>query len=146
MGSTYQACCDTARTPPHEDWELIAAKGRDAAMPKIMGTHREGEAYSFLNIVALNGSSFIARADDPGPCPGEGWQLIASAGRQGKPGLKGDPGETGSRGERGLPAPAILGWKIDRGNYSATPIMADNSEAEPLLLRPLFEQFDTEAH
>lgn len=145
MGSTYQARCDTARTPPHDDWALIAAKGRDAAMPKIIGTYREGESYSFLNIVALNGSSFIARTDDPGPCPGEGWQLIASAGRPGKQGPKGERGEAGLRGERGLPAPAILGWKIDRASYTATPIMADNSDVEPLQLRPFFEQFDGEA-
>jgi hypothetical protein len=67
-------------------------------MPKISGTYREGESYVFLNIVALNGSSFIARRDDPGSCPGDGWQLIASAG---KPGLKGKRGEPGPRGERG---------------------------------------------
>jgi hypothetical protein len=114
-------------------------------MPKIMGTYREGENYSFLNIVALGGSSFIARSDDPGPCPGEGWQLIASAGKQGKPGPQGDRGEAGQRGERGLPAPTILGWQIDRERYSATPIMSDNSEVEPLQLRALFEQFHREA-
>ncbi|BBZ93096.1 hypothetical protein BRDID11004_60050 [Bradyrhizobium diazoefficiens] len=145
MGSTYQARCDTARTPPHDDWALIAAKGRDAAMPKIIGTYREGENYSFLNIVALGGSSFIARTDDPGPCPGEGWQLIASAGKQGKPGPQGERGEAGARGEPGLPAPTILGWKIDRERYCATPIMSDNSEVEPLQLRALFEQFHSEA-
>jgi hypothetical protein len=101
-----------------------------------------------MNIVALNGSSFLARVDDPGPCPGEGWQLIASAGKQGKPGPKGDPGEPGARGERGLPgqpAPTVLGWKIDRASYSVTLIMSDNSEVEPLPLRALFEQFDSEA-
>ena len=46
QGSTYQARCDTARTPPHDDWALIAAKGRDAVMPKIIGTYREGETYT----------------------------------------------------------------------------------------------------
>jgi collagen triple helix repeat protein len=145
LGSTYQARCDTARTPPHDDWQLIAAKGRDAAMPKIMGTYREGEAYSFLNIVALQGSSFIARTDDPGPCPGEGWQLIASAGKQGKQGQEGPRGLQGERGERGMPAAAIIGWHIDRAAYTATPIMSDGSEIEPLQLRELFEQFHDEA-
>ncbi len=149
MGSTYQARCDTARPPPHEDWACIAAKGRDAPMPVISGTYREGESYSYLNIVALGGSSFIARTDDPGPCPGEGWQLIASAGKPGRPGPLGPRGEAGLRGERGPagePAPTILGWKIDREAYAATPIMSDNSNVEPLQLRPLFEQFHTEAH
>jgi hypothetical protein len=114
-------------------------------MPKIIGTYREGEVYSFLNIVALGGSSFIARQDDPGPCPGEGWQLIASAGRPGKQGPKGERGEAGSRGERGPQAATIIGWKIDRERYSATPIMSDNSVAEPLQLRGLFEQYQVEA-
>jgi hypothetical protein len=144
-GSTYVAKCDTGRAPPHEDWQLIAAKGRDAAMPKIMGTYREGDNYSYLNIVALQGSSFIARTDDPGPCPGEGWQLIASAGKQGKQGQEGPRGLQGERGERGAAAPTILGWKIDRERYCATPIMSDDSEVEPLQLRALFEQFHDEA-
>ncbi|UGY16366.1 terminase large subunit [Bradyrhizobium septentrionale] len=145
QGSTYQARCDTAKAPPHEDWQLIAAKGRDAVMPKILGTYREGENYSFLNIVALGGSSFIARSDDPGPCPGEGWQLIASAGRPGKQGPPGARGEAGARGERGLPAPSIIGWTIDREAYTATPILSDTSEAAPLQLRELFVQFQDEA-
>ena len=146
-GATWQARCDTARAPPHEDWACIAARGNDAVWPKIVGTWREGEAYSFMNIVALGGSSFMARADDPGPCPGDGWQLIASAGRQGKPGPTGERGLPGSCGERGLPgiAPAILGWKIDRAAYTATPIMSDSSDVAPLQLRPLFEQFHDEA-
>jgi hypothetical protein len=148
MGSTYQARCDTARAPPHEDWACIAARGSDAVMPKIVGTYREGEPYFAMNIVALNGSSFIARVDDPGECPGPGWQLIASAGKQGKPGPKGEPGDPGPRGERGnagASAPTILGWKIDRASYTAAPIMSDNSEVEPLQLRPLFDQFHDEA-
>ena len=101
-----------------------------------------------MNIVALNGSSFIARADNPGPCPGDGWQLIASAGRPGKPGPKGDRGEAGARGERGLPGPSgptILAWKIDRENYTLQPIMSDGSEVEPAPIRGLFEQFHSEA-
>ena len=88
-GSTYLAKCDTAKAPPHADWTCIAAAGRDARMLKVCGTYRDGETYRQLDIVALNGSSFIARHDDPGPCPGDGWQLIASAGRAGKLGPKG---------------------------------------------------------
>jgi hypothetical protein len=146
-GASWQARCDTGRAPPHEDWVCIAARGNDAVMPKIVGTWREGEAYRAMNIVALGGSSFMARTDDPGPCPGEGWQLIASAGRQGKPGPQGERGLPGTCGERGLPGivPAILGWKIDRASYSATPIMSDGSDVEPLQLRALFEQFHNEA-
>ena len=146
-GTSYQARCDTARVPPHPDWTCLAAAGRDAVSPRICGTYREDASYGYLNIVALNGSSFIARCDHPGACPGDGWQLIASAGRPGKPGPKGDRGEAGARGERGLPGssgPTILAWKIDRENYTLQPIMSDGSEVEPVPLRELFEQFHNE--
>jgi hypothetical protein len=49
----------------------------------VRGTWAAGERYQALNVVALNGASFVARRDDPGPCPGEGWQLIASQGKRG---------------------------------------------------------------
>jgi hypothetical protein len=143
-GSTWQARADTAKAPPHEDWACLAAAGRDAATPVVRGTWRDGEAYAALDIVALNGGSFIARHDAPGPCPGDGWQLIASAGKPGKPGPKGDHGAPGARGERGPagePAPVILGWRIDREAYTAQPIMSDGAEAPPIELRALFEQF-----
>jgi len=95
--------------------------------------------------VALNGSSFIARKDSPGICPGPDWQLIASAGKPGRPGPKGDRGERGEHGAPGDAAPAIVGWAIDREAYTATPLMSDHSEAPPLALRGLFEQFHAEA-
>jgi hypothetical protein len=148
LGGTFQANCDTAKAPPHADWTCIAAAGRDARMPKVCGTYREGETYKYLNIVALNGGSFIARADGPGPCPGDGWQLLVSAGHAGKPGPKGERGEPGPRGERGLPGQArltILSWQIDRERYRATPLLSDGSEGPALELRALFEQYHLES-
>jgi hypothetical protein len=144
-GSTYLAKCDTGRAPPHEDWSCIAAAGCDARMPRVCGTYREGETYKYLDIVALNGGSFIARADDPGPCPGDGWQPLVSAGRAGKPGPKGERGEPGPRGERGLPGQAVLSWQIDPERYHARPLMSDGSEGPALELRPLFEQYHMES-
>jgi hypothetical protein len=121
-GSTYQAKRDTSRAPPHADWACIAAAGRDAKMPKVCGTYREGETYKYLDVVALNGGSFIARADNPGPCPGDCWQLVASAGRAGKPGPNGERGE---KGERGLPGQAgLTSWQIEPERYRATPLMS----------------------
>jgi hypothetical protein len=111
----------------------------------VRGTFDQAAVYRHLDIVALGGSSFIARRDQPGPCPGEGWQLIASAGKPGKPGPKGEPGGAGAGGEPGAAAPTIVGWKIDRKAYAATPILSDRSETPPLELRGLFEQFHTEA-
>jgi hypothetical protein len=146
-GSTWQARRDTAAAPPHEDWALVAAAGRDAPVPVVRGTWREGESYRALEVVALNGCGFIARIDNPGLCPGDGWQLIASAGRPGKQGL---PGGKGERGERGMPgmaaqAPAIVAWRIDRKTYTATPLMDDGNAGAPLELRELFAQFHGEA-
>jgi Collagen triple helix repeat (20 copies) len=144
-GSTYQASCDTAKAPPHSDWRLIASAGRDAPMPEIMGTYQEGKVYAKFNMVALNGCSFIARIDGPGSCPGEDWQLIASAGKAGKPGPKGDRGDKGERGEKGSPAANIVAAEINREDYSVTLMRSDGTEAVILRFRPLFEQFHSEA-
>jgi hypothetical protein len=110
----------------------------------VCGTYREDWHYDQLNIVALNGSSFIAKCNDPGPCPGDNWQLIASHGKPGKPGLKGDCGERGLPGITTVVTTAFKGWKIDRESYTISPILADGSEGSPLHLRALFEQYDGE--
>jgi hypothetical protein len=98
--------------------------------------------YKKLDIVARNHGAFIARQDDPGPCPGDGWQLICSRGRAGERGAPGPRGEKGPQGEAGV---SIIGWEIDRANYHAIPIMSDGTRGPPLALRPLFEQFHNEA-
>ena len=140
-GGTFQATRDTGQAPGHADWVCLARPGRDAAMPRVRGTFAEGETYAALDIVALGGSSFIARQDAPGSCPGDGWQLMAKPGKRGEPGPKGDDGAPGARGERGLAGPTIIGWRIDREAYTAQPVMSDNSAAPLLELRALFEQF-----
>lgn len=110
-GSTYQAARDTAKEPPHDDWICIAragSDGRDGRSFTIRGTWSETSSYQALDVVALGGASFAARRDDPGSCPGEGWQLIAAQGKRGAPGersmVKGDPGK---------PAPTITNMTID---------------------------------
>ena len=116
----------------------------------MRGTFDQAAVYRHLDIVALGGSSFIARRDQPGPCPGEGWQLIASAGKPGIKGPKGEPGErcearrvrVGCRARRRRRSWA--GRSIAKA-YAATPILSDHSEAPALELRSLFEQFHAEA-
>lgn len=105
-GSTYQALRDTAKAPPHDDWICLARAGADGLSFSIKGTWDATGGYQKLDVVTLNGASFAARNDLPGPCPGEGWQLIAMQGKQGKPGpaLKGD---------RGLPGPMIQSMSVD---------------------------------
>jgi hypothetical protein len=136
-GSTYQALCDTAREPPHRDWIMLASAGKDATMPEVVGTYDGGKHYAKFSIVALNGGSFIARCDNPGVCPGEDWQLIASAGRQGKPGLKGDRGEIGPRG----PSPVECRIK----DYMFTVVLSDGSELPSVNFRSMFERYHKEA-
>lgn len=108
-GATYQARRATGRPPPGEDWICLAEAGAAARSFNVRGTWSEAETYHALDVVALNGASFAARRDDPGACPGEGWQLIAAQGKQGKPGERG----RGERGERGPPGPAPIDLKVD---------------------------------
>jgi hypothetical protein len=112
-GATWQARRNTGRPPPHEDWVCLARAGRDGidgASFKICGTWSAERQYEPLSVVILNGGAFVARTINPGPCPGEGWQLMASQGKQGKPGERGAKGERGERGEAGV---SIVGMSVD---------------------------------
>jgi hypothetical protein len=49
---------------------------------RVRGTFIADAKYEQLDVVMLNGSSFIARADNPGECPGEGMlrnRIISNA-------------------------------------------------------------------
>jgi hypothetical protein len=111
-GATWQALKDTGREPPHDDWIMIAAAGHDAKGFAVRGTWAESEIYSQNDIVMKDASSFVALIDDPGPCPGDGWQLWAGRGKTGKPGERGVKGD---KGEPGSDAPAIVGFYDDGG-------------------------------
>lgn len=114
-GSTWQALRHTGKAPPHEDWRCIARAGRDGAAGRginVRSTWSAAETYAANDLVALDGGSFVARRDDPGPCPGEGWQLVAMRGKPGKPGEKGDKGDT-VKGDRGPPGPGVAALSID---------------------------------
>jgi hypothetical protein len=88
-GGTFQARRDTGQPPSHSDWLCLATAGRDGRSIAVRGTFAESASYRRLDVVALNGGSFIALTDGPGPCPGPGWQLIASQSRRGAAGEKG---------------------------------------------------------
>jgi hypothetical protein len=137
-GGCYQATKDTAREPGAKDWVCLASAGDSFT---VRGTFNETAEYHRLDVVALNGSSFIALKDAPGPCPGSGWQVLASQGKRGAAGEKGDRGAQGPQGNPGLSGATILGWKIERERYVATPVMSDGTDGSPLELRGLFEQF-----
>lgn len=136
-GAVYQAQRDTGREPPHEDWLLIAAPGRDGEDGRSMtirGTWSAADVYARLDVVALNGASFVARRDDPGPCPGEGWQMIAAQGKRGNPGEAGK----GLRGEPGKAGPPVAAMSVDDDGM-LTLVNADGSRVQcdlyPLLSR-----------
>src|SRR5262245_27977569 len=97
---------------------------------RVRGTFQSGTRYVRGDVVSLDGASWLARQDDPGKCPGVGWQLMA---RQGQRGI------AGPKGERGPPGKTISGWVVDRENFRITPRMSDGSLGPALDLRTLFE-------
>ena len=116
----------------------LAAKvqdGADGRSFRIRGTFNPSERYKALDVTALNGASFVAKQDDPGVCPGDGWQLIASQGKRGLAGPAGEPGR------HGRDAAAIKSWQIDHANFVVTPLMSDGTAGPPLYLRELFQSF-----
>jgi hypothetical protein len=68
-GGTYQALHDTGEPPDNKaHWQCLAAPGRDAKSIRHRGTYKEDSDYTAYDAVALNGGSFLALRDKPGPC------------------------------------------------------------------------------
>ncbi|WP_448113068.1 hypothetical protein [Mesorhizobium amorphae] len=111
-GGSFQAQRDTGKSPLHADWTCIVRAGRDGedgASLNPTGLYEAEKTYARLDVAMLNGASFVAKRDDPGMCPGDGWYLLAAQGKQGKPGLKGNPGV----GLRGLPGPSVASIEVN---------------------------------
>lgn len=126
-GGTWYAIRDTAQEPPGEDWICLAEPGQrgiDGRSPKVLGTYNPDSAYIDLSIVALNGVTFIAKKDDPGPCPGSGWQLMSAMAKKGD---KGDRGEPGIKGNPGLPGPGLKSATVDPNTALVTMVNGDGS-------------------
>jgi len=145
-GGTFQATRDTGRPPTHAaHWICLAVGGRDGKTPRVRGTFSADAQYRELDIVAYGGGSFIARRNEPGPCPGDGWQSLTMPGKKGDKGPPGPRGEKGPKGEQGPSGPIIAAWEIDHVNYRARAIMSDGSDGGTLDLRGMFERFHSEA-
>ena len=133
---------DTAKTPGvSDDWLCLAVAGMDGVDGRsfvVRGTYRDGEQYKQLDVAAFGGSAFIALKNDPGPCPGKGWQLLASAGKRGEKGERGSRGERGEQGESGR---EIIGWDCDSDGFIATPILSDGNRGVPLSIRAMFDRY-----
>jgi hypothetical protein len=108
-GHTWQARVDTGRAPPDATWHCLARGGNDGRSFNVRGTFDAAESYAALDVVALNGASFVARRASPGACPGEGWQMVAAQGKRGNPGERG----AAAKGERGMPGPAATALEIN---------------------------------
>jgi hypothetical protein len=146
-GALWQASRDTGGAPGGKDWTCLAVAGRDARSPTPRGLFDAAGEYWASDIVAVNGSSFIAKKDNPGACPGDGWQLLVSQGRTGAAGSKGATGDRGPKGDpgpAGTPAPTIRTWEIDRKRYAAVPVLSDGTRGPTIELRGLFEQFQAD--
>jgi hypothetical protein len=139
-GSLWQAIRDTGTTPPSEDWQVLAAAGADGSNGRSLafrGAWKGGRDYGYLDVVAHDGGSWVALQDAPGPCPGDGWQLLAARGKAGPPGARGERGE---RGYPGPAAPAPQSLAVDEAGI-LTLTLADGSTLSadfyPLLVRAI---------
>jgi Collagen triple helix repeat (20 copies) len=146
-GGTYQAQCDTAKEPPNDDdWVTIAApgiNGTDGRSFIIRETYDEKETYRELDVVTLNSTWFIAKKNNPGPCPGPDWKSgpVGKKGERGERGEKGERGPAGTDGTKGRDGREITSWEIDRRDYVVIPILNDGSSGSAIPVRTLFEQF-----
>jgi hypothetical protein len=108
-GSTYQALADTGQQPPHSDWGELASRGTDGRGFVLRGLYNATAEYRQHDIVMISRNSFAAKYDNPGECPGEGWQLFACSGYKGK---EGPPGPAGAKGADGRSV-SIVKWEAD---------------------------------
>jgi hypothetical protein len=113
---------------------MAGRDGIDGRTGEARGLYDPAETYRRLDHVSLNGSLWIARRDDPGPLPGDGWMLGAQKAR-GKPGEKGEAGPRGEAGI-GLEAVELDGWSL--------VLELTGGRRRAIDLRGLFERYDQE--
>jgi uncharacterized coiled-coil protein SlyX len=159
-GGTWQALKDTGHPPGNgKDWTLLAARGLDARSWRVRGTYNERHDYAELDVVVRDSSSFIALRDNPGACPGDGWQMIACGGKRGVAGDKGERGPAGPAGAApkfggarfnhngmeistdGGPIPILRSVSVDAADFSLKLTAPDGSTLKISLL-PLFQAYN----
>lgn len=121
----------------------IAILEQGGLAPRVRGTWAPDASYNALDVVAKDGSTFIAKRSGAGECPGEDWQIIACRGSKGLTGERGPRGETGPPGPRGDSGPAITGWQVNAKHFTVRPILdgGRGGFGTPLDLRELFVEF-----
>lgn len=90
--------------------------GKDAYPGEVKGVFDPAEAYRARDIVKFDGSSWIAKVDDPGDIPGEGWMQLASKGKRGDRGERGLQGMVGKDGKDGA-SPIELKFDADKMEF-----------------------------
>src|SRR6188508_424659 len=151
-GSLYQATKDTGQEPAPENaaWICLASAGRDGEDGNdgedgrsltIKDTFDPTQKYEALDVVTLDNRWFVAKHDDPGPCPGAGWKAGPGLGKTGRPGERGPQGPKGDKGE----VIEIITWEINPKTYEVAPVMSNGERGPVMLLRDLFAQFQEEA-
>jgi len=134
-GSTYQAIRETDDEPPASDWIPLAVRGDKGFGFTLRGTWKAEETYSLNDVVVVDRGSFGALRDNPGPCPGEGWQLLAGAGGRGK------EGPPGPRGEKGMDGKSLAIVKLEADPDSMLLRIVDGSgKVHDLDLEPIAQQ------
>jgi len=109
-GALWQAKADTGKLPGGDDWQCLAAAGRDGRTPVMRGTYDPADQYCYLDIVARDGGSSVALRDNPGECPGPDWQMMTAPGKRGQ---KGETGDRGVQGPQGKAAAAPIAMTVD---------------------------------
>jgi uncharacterized coiled-coil protein SlyX len=84
--------------------DILRGKGLPGCL-RVRGTYSNGSTYQALDVIVKDSSSFVALRDSPGPCPGDGWQMIACGGKRGPQGERGPQGPPG-------PAPTFAGARF----------------------------------
>jgi hypothetical protein len=64
--------------------DVLNVRGEITKGLEFRGPLDSQATYTKNNVVMVNGSSFIAVKDNPGQCPGDGWKLLAAAGKRGR--------------------------------------------------------------
>jgi uncharacterized coiled-coil protein SlyX len=138
--------------------DILRGKGLPGCL-RVRGTYSNGSTYQALDVVVRDSSSFVALRDNPGACPGDGWQLIACGGKRGVAGERGPKGDKGDKGD----APVLMGASFnlqgmqiqtDRGPISlfkcvavdperfAIKFTAADDSTLSISLLPMFQNYD----
>jgi hypothetical protein len=110
---------------------VLRGKGAPGSL-NVKGTFDANTDYNYLDVVAFNGSSWVATRERPGELPGPDWQLLSSAGK------RGPRGERGPVGRGGADAPRWAGISFDPKSMSFTTRMSDGSLGPTVSLDCIF--------